>query len=75
MKQGYLMKSAIGMKFLFATLIAIALNGCTFIVKDEHATKYYGIDEQRGSEFLKQVLDKQQQVYEAEKVKAGAKKL
>jgi len=68
------MKSMIGIKFLFAILIAIALNGCTFIVKDDHTTRYYGIDEQRGSECLNQIIDKQQQVYQSEKASAEAKK-
>jgi hypothetical protein len=68
------MKSMIRMKLLFAILIAIALDGCTFIVKDEYTAKYYGIDEQRGSEYLNQILDKQQQVYCAEKVSVEAKK-
>ncbi|MDI6758298.1 MAG: hypothetical protein QMD94_01290 [Candidatus Omnitrophota bacterium] len=61
-------------KFIFIALVAIALSGCTFIVKDDHATKYYGIDEQRGSEYLNQILEKQQQVYQAEKVAAGTEK-
>lgn len=53
----------IGNKFIFVSLAAIMLNGCTFIVKDDHATRYYGIDEQRGNECINQILDKQQQVY------------
>jgi hypothetical protein len=52
----------------------ITLNGCTFIVKDDHATKYYGIDEQRGSEYLNQILEKQQQVYQSEGNKRDTKK-
>ncbi len=52
----------------------IALSSCTFIVKDDHATKYYGIDERRGSEYLNQILDKQQQEYEATKGSLNAKK-
>ena len=51
-------------KFIFAILVMIILSGCTFIVKDDNATKYYGIDERRGSEYLNQILDKQQQEYE-----------
>ncbi len=74
MKQGYLMKSMIGMKLLFAILIAIALDGCTFIIKDDHTTKYYGIDDRRGGEYLNQILDKQQQVYQAEEASVGFKK-
>ena len=62
------------MKFILIGLIVIALNGCTFIVKDDLATKYYGIDEQRGSEYLNQILDKQQQVYRSKKASAEAKK-
>jgi len=68
------MKSVIGIKLIFAILIAIALNGCTLIVKDDHAAKYYGIDEKRGEEYLNQILDKQQQVYQAEKVSVGSQK-
>ena len=68
------MKSAIGIKLIFAILIAIALNGCTFIVKDDHTAKYYGIDERRGGELLNQILDKQQQAYQAEKAPDSAKR-
>ncbi|MBI5050553.1 MAG: hypothetical protein HZC11_06740 [Nitrospirae bacterium] len=68
------MKSIIGMKLIFAILIAILLDGCTFIVKDDHAAKYYGIDEQRGGEYLNQILEKQQQVYQTEKVSVGSKR-
>jgi len=56
-----------------ASLAVIVLSGCTFIVKDDHATKYYGIDERRGSEYLNQILDKQQE-YEATKGSLNAKK-
>ena len=63
------------MKFISIVLTVIALSGCTFIVKDDHTTRYYGIDEQRGSECLNQILDKQQQVYQSEKASAEAKKL
>ncbi len=54
-------------------LFVIALNGCTFIVKYDHATKYYGIDEQRGNEYLNQILEKQQEVYQVEKNKEDVK--
>jgi len=54
-------------RIIMASLTVIVLSGCTFIVKDDHATKYYGIDEQRGSEFLNQILDKQQQAYQVAK--------
>ncbi len=74
MKQGYLMKSMTGIKLIFAILIALLLDGCTFIVKDNHAAKYYGIDEQRGGEYLNQILEKQQQVYQAEKASGGSKR-
>jgi len=67
-------KEIIEKGLLLICLVAITLNGCTFIVKDDHATKYYGIDEQRGSEYLNQILEKQQQVYQAEKVPAHTKK-
>ena len=69
-----MLKEIIVIKLILISLIAIALNGCTFIVKDDHATKYYGIDKQRGSECLNQILDKQQQVYQSEKASAEAKK-
>lgn len=39
-----------------------------FIIKDEQAVKYYGIDGQCGGEFLNQVLDQQQQVYQVKEV-------
>ena len=69
-----MIKQIIIKKFILISLTAIALNGCTFIVRDDHATKYYGIDEQRGSEYLNQILDKQQQVYQSEKATTEAKK-
>ena len=56
------------------SLAIIGLNGCTFIVKDDNVTKYYGIDQQRGSEYLNQILEKQQQVYQAEKASVGSKR-
>jgi len=68
------MKIMTGIKLIFAILIAIALNGCTFIVKDDHAAKYYGIDDRRGGELLNQILDKQQQVYQSEKASVGSKR-
>jgi len=68
------MKSMTGIKLIFAILIAIALNGCTFIFKDDHTSKYYGIDERRGEELLNQILNKQQQEYESAKVPLGVKK-
>lgn len=69
-----MIKEIIVIKFILISSIAIVFNGCTFIVKDDHAAKYYGIDEQRGSEFLNQILGKQQQAYRAEEVSVGAKK-
>ncbi len=54
-------------KLILVSLAVMVVGGCTFIVKDEDTTKYYGIDKQRGSEYLSQILDKQQQVYEAAK--------
>jgi len=52
----------------------IALSGCVFIVKDGHVTKYYGIDEKRGSEYVNQIFEKQQQVYQAQEFSVGSKK-
>lgn len=69
-----MVKEIIVTKIILIGLAAMALNGCTFIVKDDHATKYYGIDERRGSEYLNQILDKQQQVYQSEKATTEAKK-
>ena len=67
-------KKMIGNKFIFASLAVITLSGCTFIVKDDRTTRYYGIDAQRGSECLNQILDKQQQVYQSEKASVGFKR-
>ncbi|MFA4888901.1 MAG: hypothetical protein WC628_04940 [Candidatus Omnitrophota bacterium] len=67
-------KEIIVIKLILISLTVITLNGCTFIIKDGRATKYYGIDEQRGSEFLNQILTKQQQVYQAEKASVSAKR-
>ena len=61
-------------KLILIGLIAAAFNGCTFIIKEDQAAKYYGIDEQRGSEFLNQILDNQQQAYQAEKASVNAQK-
>ena len=69
-----MVKEIIVTKIILIGLAAMALNGCTFIVKDDHAAKYYGIDEQRGSEYLNKILEKQQQVYQSEEVTAEAKK-
>ncbi|MDD5120869.1 MAG: hypothetical protein PHR84_06135 [Candidatus Omnitrophica bacterium] len=62
-------------RILLISLAILGLNGCTFIVKDEQAIKYYGIDNRRGGEFLNQVLDQQQQLYRTEEVSASDKKL
>jgi len=67
MNQGYLVKSMTGIKLVFAILIAIASNGCTFIVKDDNLTKYYGVNEKRDIEFLHKILDKQQEIYQGQK--------
>jgi len=67
MNQGYLIKSMTGIKLIFAILIAITLNGCTFIVKDDNLTKYYGVNEKRDIEFLHKILDKQQEIYQGQK--------
>lgn len=69
-----MIKEIIVIKFILISLITIAFNGCTFIIKDDHATKYYGIDEQRGGDYLNQILEKQQQVYQYEKASVGTKK-
>lgn len=62
-----MIKDIIAKRFLLIILAIIALNGCIFIVKDEQPVKYYGIDDQRGKEYLNQILDKQQKVYQTEK--------
>jgi hypothetical protein len=67
MNQGYLIKSMTGIKLIFVILMAITLNGCTFIVKDDNLTKYYGADEKRDIEFLHKILDKQQEIYQGQK--------
>ncbi|MDP3041666.1 MAG: hypothetical protein Q8N62_02895 [Candidatus Omnitrophota bacterium] len=53
-----MIKDVIVIKFIQISLSVIALNGRTFIIKDGQAIKYFGIDGQRGDEFLNQVLDK-----------------
>ena len=67
MNQGYLIKSMIGIKLIFVIIIVIACNGCTFIVKDDNLTKYYGVNEKRDIEFLHKILDKQQEIYQGQK--------
>ena len=69
-----MLKGIIMARIIIISLAVIILSGCTFIVKDEHAAKYYGIDERRGNEYLNQILDKQQKEYEATKNQLGAKK-
>jgi len=59
---------------IIMSLTMIALSGCVFIVKDGHVTKYYGIDEKRGSEYVNQIFEKQQQVYQAQEFSVGSKK-
>lgn len=63
-----MIKEIIVIKFIVISLTAIVLNGCTFIIKDGSSTKYYGVDEKRGSEVLNKILDKQQEIYQAQKV-------
>jgi heterodisulfide reductase subunit B len=67
MNQGYLIKSMTGIKLIFAVLIVIACNGCTFIVKDDNLTKYYGVNEKRDIEFLNKILGMQQEIYQGQK--------
>jgi len=62
-----MIKETIIIKLILISLIAVALNGCTFIIKDENSTTYYGIDEKRGSEVLNKILDKQQEAYQGKK--------
>jgi hypothetical protein len=62
------------MKEMIKVIFAILLNGCTFIIKNDHTVKYYGIDDRRGGELLNQILDKQQQEYEVVKSQLGTKK-
>ncbi len=66
MNQKHLIKSMTGIKLIFAILIAIALSGCTFIIKDDNLTKYYGVNEKRDIEFLNQILGMQQEVYQGQ---------
>ena len=63
-----MIKVSVVKKFTLISLVILISNGCTFIVKDEQVVKYYGIDSQRGDKFLNQVLDQQQQVYQAKEV-------
>jgi len=67
MNQRYPIKSMTGIKLIFVILIAIAFNGCTFIVKDDNLTKYYGVNEKRDIEFLNKILGMQQEVYQGQK--------
>ncbi len=67
MNQKYLTKSMTGIKLIFAILIAVSLNGCTFIVKDDNLTKYYGVNEKRDIEFLNKILGMQQEAYQGQK--------
>lgn len=57
-----MMKAAVVIKLIIVSFIAVTLNGCTFIVKDDNATKYYGADEKRDIEFLHKILDMQQEL-------------
>lgn len=62
-----MLKRKIVIKLTLISLTLVALSGCTFIIKDDNATKYYGVDKNRGSEFLNKVLDRQQEVYQGQK--------
>ncbi|MDP3041671.1 MAG: hypothetical protein Q8N62_02920 [Candidatus Omnitrophota bacterium] len=60
-------KSMTGIKLIFAIIIAIACNGCTFIVKDDNLIKYYGVNEKRDIEFLNKILGIQQEISQRQK--------
>lgn len=62
-----MIKDIISIKLILICLIAVGLNGCTFIIKNDNSIKYYGIDEKRGSEVLNKILDKQQEAYQGQK--------
>jgi hypothetical protein len=67
-------KERIMARIIIISLAVIMLSGCTFVIKDDHAVKYYGIDDKRGNELLNQILARQQQEYEAANGLLGAKK-
>jgi len=63
-------KKRMVLNLLVIGLAAVALSGCTLIVKGENSTKYYGIDEERGSQLLSQVEGNQQETQAPEIVPA-----
>jgi len=62
-----MIKDAVVMKLILISLTAVTFSGCTFIFKDGNTIRYYGIDEKRDIEFLNKILDKQQEIYQAQK--------
>lgn len=54
-------------KFVLVVLMGLFLTGCALIVKDDNQVKYYGIDEKNGSDFLNNLLQKQEEFYQSQK--------
>jgi len=50
------------MKKLILAILAVALSGCVFIVKDGDKEKYYGVKEDQGKEIMQQVTTRQEEV-------------
>ncbi len=50
------------MRILLVALTALMISGCAFIVKDGEKEKYYGIDQDRGSSLMQQVIQKQEEI-------------
>jgi len=56
-------KKIIILQAILLVFTLISSSGCTFIIKDEQVSRYYGIDEPRGREFLEKIEKKQQEIY------------
>jgi uncharacterized protein YceK len=50
------------MKKLLLAFIALSLSGCVFVVKDGEKVKYYGVNEDKGSEIMQQVTTRQEEM-------------
>ncbi len=68
-----MIKRIVIISFTLVNVMLWFLSGCTFMIKGEHQSKYYGVNEQRDNEFLDQILQRQEEIYQARKISLGNK--
>jgi uncharacterized protein YceK len=49
------------MKKMILAFMALFLSGCVYIVKDGENVKYYGVKEDKGSEIMQQIEERQEE--------------